>query len=351
VGILLEIRGGAFAGRRVPVRTGETVLIGRAPDRAQFAIPHDNHMSSVHFAVECGADGGRVVDQKSTNGTLLNGGKIQEAMLATGDEIKSGQTVFVVRIVPDDKLPALQPAAAGPPPAARSHHESQQPLAHESPVSRPEAGPPAAPRPAPPAASLGTPAASPSSSPAAASAPAAGPSPSQQPASALPPSKPAPPSRPSPASVAPGKPALAIGGWSFAKIPTGWQIQEGLGIQQDAKDKFPSNLGAMEESLGPNITLQQYVEAQIKMFREYLREPRIDAAVPPKIQGAGETMALEVRYQTKEGQSIYYQRVYARRGSTVGVLTLTALEQDLASVRADYDTTLAAVSLGEDHPR
>jgi hypothetical protein len=139
---------------------------------------------------------------------------------------------------------------------------------------------------------------------------------------------------------------LAIGGWSFAKIPTGWQIQEGLGIQQDAKDKFPSNLGAMEESLGPNITLQQYVEAQIKMFREYLREPRIDAAVPPKIQGAAETMALEVRYQTKEGQSIYYQRVYARSGSTVGVLTLTALEEDLASVRADYDAALASISLG-----
>jgi hypothetical protein len=107
----------------------------------------------------------------------------------------------------------------------------------------------------------------------------------------------------------------------------------------------------MEESLGPNITLQQYVEAQIKMFREYLREPQIDAVVPPKIHGAAETIALEVRYQTKEGQSIYYQRVYARRGRTVGVLTLTTLEKDLASIRADYEAALAAISLAEGEAR
>ena len=156
----------------------------------------------------------------------------------------------------------------------------------------------------------------------------------------------APHSRPSPAAQ-PSKPALTIGAWSFGQIPAGWQIQEGLGIQQDTKDKFPSNMGAMEESLGPNITLQRYVEAQIKMFREYLREPQIDAVVPPKIQGAAEVIALEVRYQTKEGQSIYYQRVYARRGATVGVLTLTALEKELASIRPDYEAALAGIRLAD----
>ena len=101
----------------------------------------------------------------------------------------------------------------------------------------------------------------------------------------------------------------------------------------------------MEEPLGPNLTLQQYVEAQIKMFREYLREPKIEAALPPKIPGAAETMALDVRYSTKEGQWVYYQRVYARRGGVVGVLTLTTLEQDAAAIRSDYDSVLAALSV------
>jgi len=48
-------------------------------------------MSRLHFAVECGTQGCRVIDKKSTNGTHLNGVRIQETMLATGDEIKSGQ--------------------------------------------------------------------------------------------------------------------------------------------------------------------------------------------------------------------------------------------------------------------
>ncbi|HXL09296.1 MAG TPA: FHA domain-containing protein, partial [Candidatus Bathyarchaeia archaeon] len=118
--VSLEVKSGPFAGQKIPVRTGHSVLIGRAPDRAQFAIPHDNHMSGIHFAVECGPNGCRVIDKGSTNGTHLNGAKIQEAMLASGDEIKSGQTVFVVRIVPDDQLPAAtsDPPAVAQPPAA-----------------------------------------------------------------------------------------------------------------------------------------------------------------------------------------------------------------------------------------
>ena len=100
----------------------------------------------------------------------------------------------------------------------------------------------------------------------------------------------------------------------------------------------------MEEALGPGITLPQYVEAQTKMFREYLREPQIDAALPPPIPGPTETVALEVRYSTKDGQSIYYHRVYVRSGSTIGVLTLTALENDLPSIRPAYNTVLSAIS-------
>jgi len=136
---------------------------------------------------------------------------------------------------------------------------------------------------------------------------------------------------------------VAIGSWAFYKIPAGWQIQEGLGIQQEVKDALPASIGAMEEPLGPGITLPHYVEARTKMFREYLREPKIDAAVPPNIPDSVETVALEVRYSTKDGQSIYYHRVYARSGSTVGVLTLTTLEKDVSSVRPAYDAVLAAI--------
>ena len=327
MGVILEVRGGPFAGRKISLPSGQTLLIGRAPDRAQFAIPHDTHMSGIHFAVECGPNGCRVIDKGSTNGTHLNGAKIQEAMLATGDEIKSGQTVFVVRIVPDDQLSAV---ASGPQAVAQPSTTAPREIPAPAP---PLVRPPVAPAPTPDR-TYKVPD-SPAPSPAAQVRPVP---------SAVPPT-PRPPAPSLAPSLRPGQPvALAVGSWSFHKIPNGWQIQEGLGIQQDIKDAFPSNIGAMEEPLGPGITLPQYVEAQTKMFREYLREPKIDAALPPTIPGSVETVALEVRYSTKEGQSIYYHRVYARSGSTIGVLTLTALEKDLSSVRPTYDSVLSAIS-------
>ncbi len=335
MGLVLEMRGGPFAGQRIPIRGGETLLIGRAPDRAQFAVPHDTHMSGVHFAVECGPNGCRVIDKGSTNGTHLNGAKIQEAMLASGDEIKSGQTVFIVRIVRDDQLPAAasSPQAVGqPPPTAPREMLSPAPAAVRPPVV-----PPSAPMPAPPAAPERTYKMpdTPAPSPAVQNRPAPHPGPPAQ-------RPPAPGPAFSPRAGQP--PTLSIGSWAFHKIPDGWQIQEGLGIQQDIKDVFPASVGAMEEPLGPGITLPQYVEAQTKMFREYLREPKIDAALPPTIPGSAETVALEVRYSTKDGQSIYYHRVYARSGSTIGVLTLTTLEKDLSSLRPVYDSVLSAIS-------
>ena len=59
MGVILEIREGPMAGKVIGLRTGESVTIGRAAGRAQFALPHDTFMSGVHFAVECGPSGCR----------------------------------------------------------------------------------------------------------------------------------------------------------------------------------------------------------------------------------------------------------------------------------------------------
>jgi pSer/pThr/pTyr-binding forkhead associated (FHA) protein len=271
VGAVLEITTGPLAGKKVSLKARQAIVVGRAGERAEFAVPHDNLMSGVHFAVECGAAGCRVVDKKSTNGTFLNGARIQEAVLANGDEIKSGQTIFVVRIASDD-----------------------QPLALSS---SPVAATPKSPAPAAPPAAL--------------------------------PSLPA---------------ALVIGSWAFHKIPEHWQIQDGLGIQQIVKDAFPASVGLTEEPMGPGIALAQYVEAHTKMFRDHLPEPKIDAAASPAIHGSEETAALNVRYTIKDGPSVCYHRVYARSGSTIGVITLTALEKDLPSIRPIYDSVLSTIS-------
>jgi hypothetical protein len=66
-------------------------------------------MSSLHFAVEYGEKGCRILDLQSSNGTFLNGARIQEALLANGDEIRAGNSVFVIRMLPDEPLSAPPP--------------------------------------------------------------------------------------------------------------------------------------------------------------------------------------------------------------------------------------------------
>jgi FHA domain len=137
VGVVLEIRDGPLAGKVIGLKMGETVTFGRAAGRAQFALPHDTFMSGVHFAVECGSSGCRVQDRKSSNGTFLNGARIQDAMLANGDEIKSGQTIFAVKIVPDAKLAfLLVPQEVPEPPVAERPARQAEPVPPSLPPPR-----------------------------------------------------------------------------------------------------------------------------------------------------------------------------------------------------------------------
>lgn len=76
------------------VNLGETVVVGRMDE--QGGIPFDPRMSKRHFSVEVTPAGVFVEDLQSTNGTWLNGKRIQRASLFHGDKITSGMTIFEV---------------------------------------------------------------------------------------------------------------------------------------------------------------------------------------------------------------------------------------------------------------
>jgi predicted component of type VI protein secretion system len=353
MGVVLEVKSGPLAGQKIALLTGHTLLVGRAAGRAQFAFPDDTFMSGVHFAVECAPQGCRVQDRKSSNGTLLNGARVHEAMLANGDEIKGGQTVFTVKIVADAKLASmmppqevvLPPAPQQPSPAREEALKPQNPVRPvaanvPSPVmqsvdvieagdSRPEAN--AAAEPAPRKIRAQEPLKLPDV-------------PVSTGATAKPPHVAAPPVGVAshiarkfgdgPLERGDGSlqgSAFTVMGWSFPAAPARWQVQEGFGLQQSGNEEFPSSLAATEELLG-GITLQQFVESQISMLRGYLRDPKIEPTMPPRVGGADESMAVDVRHWTKDGRELVYRRIYARSGASVGVLTVTTLAADLPQV-------------------
>ena len=454
MGIILEIRNGPTAGKIIGLTKGQSVTIGRAAGKATFALAEDTFMSGLHFAVECGPSGCRVVDRKSSNGTFLNGARIQDAILANSDEIKAGKTVFHVKIVPDEKIAAMdlpQQRASRPkreasgdadspgqggegsagerprrqepsaPPASRDVEPSVRPRASAPPPGVPEPAvlgrisealsPRGAPEiPAPPAsdplpraeehradanAQLSvppveavlprekpeTPASenpvagqgrqdavgrepsagsvehaakdfAPVAEPPLKSGPRSFEEPPRVRESVRPPVEaersgravePSAGGRPAPIAASPLERrgsrheagarnfAFSVMGWSFPAAPTEWQVQEGFGLQRAAAEEFPSSVAVTEEALA-GITLQQFVESQIGMLRGYLRDPKIEPTMPPRVDGADESMGMDVRHSTKDGTELAYRHIYARSGPSVGILTVTTLASEFPQV-------------------
>jgi hypothetical protein len=317
-----------MSGEKIVVRSGETVTFGRAAGRANFALPHDTFMSGVHFAVECGPQGPFLRDKGSSNGTFLNAARVRESPLTSGDEIRTGQTCFFVRLVADDKLtaaPALAPPVRPPapePPRAPSFDPPAEPRATARPkpdIPMPSGASvvsPQIPRPSPPPPAVAPPA--PARAEAKISAPPA----------------------PFPAQ----KPVFTVGSWAFSVVPQGWTVKDEFGMEKAEKDGFPSSLTATEEMLPGNTALGPFVESQLSMLRQYLREPKIEAVIPPTIPGAEEKASVDVRYSTNDGQTIFYRRLYARSGNTVGTITLMTLDSEFAALRPAFDAIVAGVA-------
>ncbi|HLZ49792.1 MAG TPA: DUF4123 domain-containing protein [Candidatus Acidoferrum sp.] len=113
---VLELRSGPNAGAKLALVPGGSLRIGRT-SQADHAFPDDKLMSGLHFAIEHTEKGCRLLDLNSSNGTFLNGARVKEATLTNGDEIRAGNTVFIVRMLREDTLPEATPRVARSQPA------------------------------------------------------------------------------------------------------------------------------------------------------------------------------------------------------------------------------------------
>lgn len=345
--VVLEIKAGPLSGEKIVIRTGETVTFGRAAGRANFALPHDTFMSGLHFAVECGSQGPFLKDRNSSNGTFLNGARVKDSPLTNGDEIRTGQTSFSVRLVADDKLPSTAPPiSAAPPPrtAAPEPPRNASAILDAEPraTARPQPEIPQPRPPMPPPAPVAAPQIPRPTPPPPPPVPPPSPSPQPpQPPPARAEAKLSAPSAPFPAQ----KPAFTVGSWAFSVVPQGWTVKDEFGMERAGKDDgFPTSLTATEEMVPGSMALGQFVESQLSMLRQYLKDPKIEAAIPPAIPGAQEKASVDVRYSTNDGKVIFYRRLYARNANTIGTITLMTLDSDFATIRPAFDAIVAGLA-------
>jgi ABC-2 type transport system ATP-binding protein len=94
---VLVFTSGQLAGTEWPV--GQQVVIGREPGVADIMLDQDTDVSRRHTSFSPAGYGLTVQDLGSTNGTHVNGHRLDHAVsLGTGDKVEIGQTTIEVRV-------------------------------------------------------------------------------------------------------------------------------------------------------------------------------------------------------------------------------------------------------------
>ena len=101
--VSLKVLAGPHAGRTFAFDQHDTFLIGRS-ETAHLCLPEDRFFSRNHCILEIAPPRCFVRDLGSTNGTYVNGQKVQEAFLNNGDQIQGGQTVLAVEVSADQTV-------------------------------------------------------------------------------------------------------------------------------------------------------------------------------------------------------------------------------------------------------
>jgi hypothetical protein len=95
--VTLRVLAGPYTGREFTFDQHDTFLIGRA-DTAHLYLPEDKFFSRHHCLLEIAPPRCFLRDLGSTNGTFVNGKRVPEAFLTSGDRIQGGQTVLEVDV-------------------------------------------------------------------------------------------------------------------------------------------------------------------------------------------------------------------------------------------------------------
>ena len=95
--VTLHVVAGPQTGRDFTFDQHDTFMIGRSED-SQFCLPQDRFFSRHHCILEIAPPQAFLRDLGSTNGTYVNGMRVDTAHLKSGDRIQGGETILEVEV-------------------------------------------------------------------------------------------------------------------------------------------------------------------------------------------------------------------------------------------------------------
>lgn len=102
--VTLRVIAGPQTGRVFTFEQHETFMIGRSED-AHFCLSQDRYFSRHHCILEIAPPQCFLRDLGSTNGTFVNGIRVDSVYLKSGDRIQGGETVLEVEVGADNLQP------------------------------------------------------------------------------------------------------------------------------------------------------------------------------------------------------------------------------------------------------
>lgn len=100
--VTLRVLAGPYNGQEFTFDQHDTFLIGRS-ENAHLYLPEDRFFSRHHCLLEIAPPRCFLRDLGSTNGTFVNGQRVQEVFLNSGDRVQGGQTVLEVDVQAEQK--------------------------------------------------------------------------------------------------------------------------------------------------------------------------------------------------------------------------------------------------------
>jgi len=111
----LRVKSGPYVGREFIFDRHATFIVGRGSD-AHLPIPEDPFLSRHHFLIEINPPVCSFRDPGSTNGTKVNGLRVEKMRLHDGDIISAGNSAFLVRILDSDSFSVVCRSCGSPAP-------------------------------------------------------------------------------------------------------------------------------------------------------------------------------------------------------------------------------------------
>jgi hypothetical protein len=244
----LQILSGPLTGKLLALEEGKSLRFGRGP-KSDVILVTDLQVSTLHFELAFANGICTLRDLRSTNGTYVNGQKVETATLLENHRIRAGGTEILVLGMHQTPVPAQGVNAN-----------------------------------------------------------------------------------------------LAFQGWAFAAVPAGWELLQGRGFRRVASGQFPTNVVATAETQLQVANLKDYVDAQIVVLGRYLKDLAGEVSSASPLPSCDEALILSLRHTADDGRLVGQRQFYVRRGGSVGILTLTSLQEELPSVLSVLESLIARAS-------